>query len=63
MEETRRTAVKVPGRNTTVTAVMTRMTALSRDVASATWCEVCASAALVEAMRRLVAESRCAMPL
>ena len=57
------TAVKVLGRNTTVTAVMTRMIALSREVAMATCCEVSASLALVTPMLMLLAESRCAIPL
>jgi len=50
--------VKVPGRNTTVTAVITRMTALSRDVEMATCCDVSASLVLVFAMLMLLAESR-----
>ena len=57
------TAVKVAGRKTTVTAVMTRITALSREVAMATWCDVAASLAPVSAILMLFAESRCAIPL
>lgn len=57
------TAVKVPGKNTTVTAVITRMTALSLEVAIATCCEVSASLVLVIPMLLLLAESRCAIPL
>ena len=57
------TAVKVAGRNTTVTAVMTRITALSREVAMATWCDVAASLVPVSAMLMLFAESRCAILL
>lgn len=57
------TAVKVPGKNTTVTAVITRMTALSLEAAIATCCEVSASLVLVIPMLILLAESRCAIPL
>lgn len=57
------TAVKVAGRKKMVMAAITRMTALSLDVAIATACDVFASCVLVAARLRLVAESRCAMPL
>jgi hypothetical protein len=52
------TAVNVPGKNTTVTAVITRITALSREVDIATCCEVSARSLLVSAMLMLFAESR-----
>jgi hypothetical protein len=54
--------VNVAGRKNIVIAAMTRMTALSRDVAIATVCEVSASRVLVDAKLRLVNESRWAIP-
>jgi hypothetical protein len=57
------TAVKVAGKKNIVTAAIVRITALSREVAIATFCEVSASSVLVEARRRLFVESRCAISL
>lgn len=56
-------AVNVAGRKKIVIAAITRMTALSRDVAMETSWEASASFVLVAARRRLMAESRCAIPL
>lgn len=56
-------AVNVAGRKKIVIAAMTRITAESREVDTATSCEVSASFALVAASFRLIAESRWAMPL
>jgi hypothetical protein len=56
-------AVKVAGRKKIVIQAITRMTAESLDVDTAICCDVSACFALEAARRRLIAESRCAMPL
>jgi len=57
------TAVKVAGKKNTVMAAMILITLLSREVDSAMLCDDCARLVLVLAKRRLIAESRCAIPL
>ena len=57
------TAVKVAGKKNTVMAAMILITLLSREVDSAILCDECARLVLVLAILRLIAESRCAMPL
>ena len=54
--------MKVAGKKKIVIAAMTPMTALSRDVAIATVCELLARFVLVDARLRLVSESRWAIP-
>jgi hypothetical protein len=55
--------VKVAGKKNMVIAAIIRMTLLSREVDSARLCDDCARLVLVLAKPRLIAESRCAMPL
>ena len=57
------TAMKVAGRKNIVTPAIVFISLLSREVDIATLCEDLARLALVIAKRRLIAESRCAMPL
>ena len=57
------TAVKVAGRKNTVITPIIFIILLSIDVDSATLCDDCARLVLVLANSRLIAESRCAMPL
>jgi hypothetical protein len=59
----KKVAVNVAGRKKMVIAAITRITALSLEVETANSCDVSASFVLVAARRRLIAESRWAMPL